>query len=56
MVVFGGSLALNTALPSLGSYVLHITPVASFAISQVIVYLSWNYPMNRWWVFARQSR
>jgi putative flippase GtrA len=53
LLVFGGSLALNTALPSFGSYVLHLPPVGAFAISQVVVYLSWNYPMNRYWVFRR---
>jgi putative flippase GtrA len=53
LAVFGGSLGLNTALPSLGSYVLHAPPVAAFAVSQVLVYLAWNYPMNRFWVFRR---
>jgi putative flippase GtrA len=57
MAVFGGSLALNTALPSIGSYVLHVPPVPSFLASQVIVFLAWNYPLNRWWVFpARTER
>jgi hypothetical protein len=23
----------------------------AFLCSQGIVYLGWNYPMNRWWVF-----
>ena len=57
IAVFGGSLVLNTALPSLGSYVLHAPPVAAFLASQVIVFLAWNYPLNRWWVFpARHAR
>jgi putative flippase GtrA len=53
LVIFGGSLALNTAIPSLFSYRLHLEPVLAFAISQVIVYLAWNYPGNRYWVFRR---
>ncbi len=56
VVVFGGSLALNTALPSLMSYSANVTPVLAFAISQVTVYLAWNYPMNRFWVFRRAHR
>ena len=56
IAVFGGSLVLNTALPSIGSYVIGLPPVPSFLGSQVIVYLSWNYPLNRWWVFpAREA-
>jgi putative flippase GtrA len=53
LVIFAGSLVLNTAIPSLLSYRAHLEPVLSFAISQVIVYLSWNYPGNRYWVFKR---
>jgi putative flippase GtrA len=49
--VFVGSLVLNTVLPSIGSYGLGVAPVPSFLASQIIVYLAWNYPMNRWWVF-----
>jgi putative flippase GtrA len=56
IAVFGGSLALNTALPSVGSYVLHVPPVVSFLASQVIVFLGWNYPLNRWWVFPAQKQ
>ena len=52
-VVFGGSFALNTALPSVGSYVLHREPVLAFGVSQVLVYLCWNYPMNKYWVFRK---
>lgn len=55
VVVFGGSLALNTGIPSFFSYVLHVTPVVAFAISQVLVYLGWNYPLNRLWVFKRPA-
>nr|HEX4316329.1 GtrA family protein [Kofleriaceae bacterium] len=51
IAVFGGSLVLNTALPSIGSYWLGAPPVPSFLVSQVVVYLAWNYPLNRWWVF-----
>lgn len=49
--VFGGSWLLNTGIPSLLTYRLGIGPVVSFAISNVFVYLAWNYPLNRWWVF-----
>jgi putative flippase GtrA len=53
LLIFAGSLALNTAIPSLLSYRLHLEPVLAFAISQVLVYLGWNYPGNRYWVFRR---
>ena len=49
--VFGGSWLLNTAVPSWLSYRLGFGPVVAFAISNVFVYLLWNYPLNRWWVF-----
>jgi putative flippase GtrA len=51
IVVFGGSFVLNTGLSSFGSYVLHAPPVLAFLGSQAVVWLGWNYPMNRWWVF-----
>ena len=51
IAVFGGSFVLNTALPSFGSYVLGVPAVPSFLASQALVFLAWNYPMNRWWVF-----
>ena len=51
--VFAGSFVLNTALPSVGSYLLHREPVLSFAVAQAIVYLAWNYPMNKYWVFRK---
>jgi putative flippase GtrA len=54
-LVFGGSLALNTGLPSLLHYHLHLQPVLAFAISQVVVYCAWNYPLNRYFVFRRFS-
>lgn len=53
LVIFAGSLCLNTAIPSYLSYRLRVEPVLAFAISQVIVYLGWNYPGNRFWVFRR---
>jgi putative flippase GtrA len=53
LVIFGGSLLLNTAIPSLLSYHFRLEPVTSFAISQVVTYLGWNYPGNRYWVFRR---
>ena len=55
LVIFGGSLALNTAIPSALSYRLHIEPVIAFIGSQVVVYLAWNYPGNRYWVFRREE-
>ena len=54
-LVFAGSLGLNTVLPSLGHYRLHLQPVLAFAISQVLVYAAWNYPMNRYFVFRRPT-
>ena len=53
LLIFAGSLFLNTAIPSYLSYRVHVEPVLAFAISQVIVYLGWNYPGNRYWVFRR---
>jgi putative flippase GtrA len=54
LVIFGGSLGLNTLLPSLLHYRLHWEAVLSFAASNVVVYLCWNYPGNRYWVFRRR--
>lgn len=51
-LVFGGSWLLNVAFPSLLTYRLGVGPVAAFAISNVFVYLGWNYPLNRLWVFG----
>jgi putative flippase GtrA len=57
ILVFGGSLMLNTVMPSIGSYVLGIPHIPSFLAAQAIVFLCWNYPLNRWWVFpAREAR
>lgn len=55
LVIFAGSLLLNTAIPSLLSYRLHLEPVLAFVLSQVFVYLAWNYPGNRFWVFRREE-
>jgi putative flippase GtrA len=55
LVIFGGSLALNTAIPSLLTYRFHVEPVIAFIASQVVVYLAWNYPGNRYWVFKREG-
>ena len=55
LVIFGGSLVLNTAIPSALSYRLHVEPVMAFIASQVVVYLAWNYPGNRYWVFRREG-
>ncbi|HEX4457087.1 MAG TPA: GtrA family protein [Polyangia bacterium] len=53
LLIFAGSLVLNTAIPSFFSYRLHLEPVLAFLISQVVVYIGWNYPGNRYWVFKR---
>jgi putative flippase GtrA len=53
LIIFAGSLALNTVIPSLLSYKLGLEPVLSFALSNVVTYLGWNYPGNRYWVFKR---
>jgi putative flippase GtrA len=55
LVLFGGSLLLNTVLPSFMSYQLGIEPVLAFALSNPLVYFTWNYPGNRFWVFRRSS-
>lgn len=55
LVIFGGSLVLNTVIPSLLSYRLHVEAVLAFIASQVVVYLGWNYPGNRYWVFKRKE-
>jgi putative flippase GtrA len=55
LVIFAGSLVLNTAIPSLLTYRLHVEPVLAFIGSQVVVYLVWNYPGNRYWVFRREG-
>lgn len=55
LVIFGGSLGLNTALPSWMTYRMSVEPVLAFALSNVVVYLGWNYPGNRFWVFRRGS-
>jgi putative flippase GtrA len=50
-VVFGGSWLLNTGIPSLLFYGVAFGPRAAFAVSNIFVYLTWNYPLNRVWVF-----
>jgi putative flippase GtrA len=54
-VVFGGSWLLNTGIPSLLFYGVALGPRAAFAVSNVVVYLAWNYPLNRAWVFQNPS-
>ncbi len=56
LVIFAGSIVLNTALPSLLTYRGRVEPVLSFVISQVVVYLLWNYPGNRYWVFREATK
>jgi putative flippase GtrA len=54
LLLFVVSLGLNTGLASLLSYRLHLSPIIALAISSVVVYLTWNYPGNRFWVFRRE--
>ena len=54
-IVFGGSWLLNTGIPSLLTYRAGLGPVLAFALSNVFVYLAWNYPLNRYWVFERDD-
>jgi putative flippase GtrA len=54
-VIFAGSLCLNTLLPSLLSYRVGLEATLAFALSNVVVYLCWNYPGNRYWVFRRPA-
>ncbi len=49
--VFGGAFVLNTLLPSLGAGVLHLSMPAAYLTGQLIVYATWSFPLNRWWVF-----
>jgi putative flippase GtrA len=51
LVIFAGSWAFNTAIPSALTYRLGVEPVLAFALSNVVVYLAWNYPGNKYWVF-----
>jgi len=37
LVIFGGSLALNTAIPSALTYKFHVEPVLAFIVSQVVL-------------------
>jgi putative flippase GtrA len=53
-VVFGGSWVLNTILPTVLS-LYGVEAVLSFALSNVVVYLAWNYPCNRFWVFREAA-
>ena len=53
--VFAGSFTLNIALPSVGTYVMRLQPAIAFTLSQILVGLGWNYPMNRWWVFDKEG-
>ena len=53
LVVFVGSLGLNTGISSVLSYKHGVEPVMAFAVSNLFVYLGWNYPGNRYWVFKK---
>lgn len=53
LLIFAVSVVLNTAIPSFLTYRLHVEPVVAFIISQIVVYVAWNYPGNRYWVFKR---
>ena len=56
LLLFAGSLLLNTGVSSLFSYRLRLPPELAFVASNVIVYLGWNYPGNRFWVFRSSAR
>jgi len=51
LIVFGGSFGLNTVLPSIATYQLHLPPLLAYLASQLVTYACWNFPLNRWWVF-----
>lgn len=53
LVLFAGSYGLNIGIPSFFAYKLRIPPVPAFMLSNAIVYLCWNYPGNRYWVFRK---
>jgi putative flippase GtrA len=54
LVIFAGSLLLNTAIPwLLADHWKLMAPELGFLVSQVVVYVGWNYPGNRYWVFKR---
>ncbi len=55
VVVFVGSWALNTGIPSLLAYRFGFSTRWAFTISNVFVYLCWNYPMIRFWIFRHPS-
>lgn len=55
-LVFAGSFCLNIALPSLATYCFAVAPVIAFTVSQIVVGLAWNFPLNRWWVFDAALR
>lgn len=50
-VIFAVSWVLNTVLPTLLCNRLQLEPVLAFALSTIFVYVAWNYPGNRFWVF-----
>jgi putative flippase GtrA len=54
-LVFGGSWLFNVVFPSLLTYGAGLGLRTAFAISNVFVYLLWNYPLNRWWVFREPA-
>jgi putative flippase GtrA len=51
ILVAAGTWIWNVLLPSLFSYHWHMVPALAFAVSNVIIYLAWSYPLNRLWVF-----
>ena len=55
VVVFVGSWALNTGIPSLLAYRLGFSARWAFTISNLFVYLCWNYPLTRFWIFRHSS-
>lgn len=54
--VFGGAFIFNTVLPSLGTEVFELSIPAAYLVGQVLVYATWSFPLNRWWVFPAVPR
>jgi putative flippase GtrA len=55
LIVQAGSSGLNTLGVWLFTRFGHLPYPASKAIVAMLVYLAWNYPLNRWFVFPRSA-
>lgn len=54
ILVFLGSWILNTGISSYLAYRIGWSTRIAFALSNVVVYLGWNYPLNRFWIFPHE--